>query len=78
MAHKNDYQIQKQLDKPQTWFCKYYPARIRNVGDKEIADRDAEIRCNILDLHIWMFIYIPQCIALKVFCIAGHIRVLLQ
>ena len=39
MAHKNDYQIQKQLDKPQTWFCKYYPARIRNVGDKEIADR---------------------------------------
>ena len=39
MAHKNDYQIQKQLDKPQTWFCKYYPARIRNVGEKEIADR---------------------------------------
>ena len=38
MAHKNDYQIQKQLDKPQTWFCKYYPARIRNVGEKEIAD----------------------------------------
>ena len=37
MAHKNDYQIQKQLDKPQTWFCKYYPARIRNVGEKEIA-----------------------------------------
>lgn len=33
------YQIQKQLDKPQTWFCKYYPARIRNVGEKEIADR---------------------------------------
>ena len=39
MAHKNDNQIQKQLDKPQTWFCKYYPARIRNVGEKEIADR---------------------------------------
>ena len=39
MAHKNDYQIQKQLDKPQTWFCKYYPARIRNVGEKKIADR---------------------------------------
>ena len=39
MARKNDYQIQKQLDKPQTWFCKYYPARIRNVGEKEIADR---------------------------------------
>ena len=39
MAHKNDYQIQKQLDKPQTWFCKYYPSRIRNVGEKEITDR---------------------------------------
>lgn len=39
MAHKNDYYIQRQLDKPQTWFCKYYPARIRNVGEKEIADR---------------------------------------
>jgi hypothetical protein len=39
MAHKNDYHIQKQLDKPQTLVCKYYPARIRNVGEKEIADR---------------------------------------
>ena len=39
MARKNDYQIQKQLDKPLTWLCKYYPARIRNVGEKEIADR---------------------------------------
>ena len=38
MAHKNDYQIQKQLDKPQTWFCKYYPARIRNVGETTAKD----------------------------------------
>ena len=29
----------QQLAKPQTWFCKYFPKRIRNVGEKEIADR---------------------------------------
>ena len=31
--------IRKQLAKPQTWFCKYFPKRIRNVGEKEVADR---------------------------------------
>ena len=31
--------IRKQLEKPQTWFCKYFPKRIQNVGEKEIADR---------------------------------------
>lgn len=39
MAKATDENIQRQLDKPQTWFCKYFPARIRNVGEKEIADR---------------------------------------
>ena len=39
MAKTIDIELQKQLDKPQTWFCKYYPARIRNVGEQEIADR---------------------------------------
>lgn len=39
MARTIDIELQRQLDKPQTWFCKYYPARIRNVGEKEIADR---------------------------------------
>lgn len=39
MAKTIDLELQRQLDKPQTWFCKYYPARIRNVGEKEIADR---------------------------------------
>lgn len=27
------------MAKPQTWFCKYFPKRIRNVGEKEMADR---------------------------------------
>ncbi len=35
-----DENIKKQLDKPQTWFCKYFPKRIQNVGEKEIADRN--------------------------------------
>ena len=39
MAKMIDIELQKQLDKPQTWFCKYFPARIRNVGEREIADR---------------------------------------
>lgn len=39
MAKTTDESLQRQLDKPQTWFCKYFPARIRNVGEKEIADR---------------------------------------
>ena len=33
-----DENIKKQLDKPQIWLCKYFPKRIRNVGEKEIAD----------------------------------------
>lgn len=39
MAKTIDIQLQKQLDKPQTWFCKYFPSRIRNIGEKETADR---------------------------------------
>ena len=38
MAHMDNH-LKKQLEKPQTWFCKYFPKRIRNVGDKEVADR---------------------------------------
>ena len=38
MAHVDD-NLQKQLAKTQTWFCKYFPKRIRNVGEKEVADR---------------------------------------
>ena len=38
MAHVDD-NLQKQLAKPQTWFCKYFPKRIRNVGEMEVADR---------------------------------------
>ena len=34
-----DESIRRQLEKPQTWFCKYFPKRIQNVGEKEIADR---------------------------------------
>lgn len=39
MAKTIDIELQKQLEKPQTWFCKYFPSRIRNVGEREIADR---------------------------------------
>lgn len=39
MAKTIENDIKRQLEKPQTWFCKYYPARIRNVGEAEIADR---------------------------------------
>ena len=39
MAKTIDIELQKQLSKPQAWFCKYFPARIRNVGEREIADR---------------------------------------
>lgn len=35
----NRHRTSKQLDKPQIWFCKYFPARIRNVSEREIADR---------------------------------------
>lgn len=34
-----DNNLKQLLAKPQTWFCKYFPKRIRNVGEKEIADR---------------------------------------
>ena len=34
-----DNNLKQQLAKPQTWFCKYFPKRIHNVGEKEIADR---------------------------------------
>lgn len=34
-----DNNLKKQLAKPQIWFCKYFPKRIRNVGEKEITDR---------------------------------------
>ena len=34
-----DNHLKKQLEKTQTWFCKYFPKRIRNVGEKEVADR---------------------------------------
>lgn len=34
-----DESIRRQLEKLQTWFCKYFPKRIQNVGEKEIADR---------------------------------------
>lgn len=39
VAKTIDIELQKQLDKPQAWFCKYFPARIRNVSEREIADR---------------------------------------
>lgn len=39
MAKTIDIELQKLLDKPQAWFCKYFPARIRNVSEREIADR---------------------------------------
>lgn len=39
MAKTIEIELQKQLDKPQIWFYKYFPARIRNVGEREIADR---------------------------------------
>lgn len=39
MVKTIDIQLKKQLEKPQIWLCKYFPLRIRNVGDKERADR---------------------------------------
>ena len=32
-------ELQRQLDKPQIWFYKYFPTRIKNVGECEINDR---------------------------------------
>ena len=34
-----DENIQRQLDKPQTWFVKYFPMRIKNLSDESIKDR---------------------------------------
>lgn len=31
--------IKRQLDKPQTWFVKYFPVRIKNAGEQEQAAR---------------------------------------
>ena len=43
MAKTIDIELQKQLDKPQAWFCKYFPARIRNVSKFPI------LGCHLLD-----------------------------
>lgn len=32
-------ELKRQLDKPQVWFYKYFPTRIKNVGEREINDR---------------------------------------
>lgn len=35
-----DNHLKKQLEKTQTWFCKYFPKRIRNVGERKwLTDR---------------------------------------
>lgn len=34
-----DPNIKRQLDKPQTWFVKYFPVRIKNAGEQEQAAR---------------------------------------
>lgn len=36
---QTDPDIQRQLDKPQTWFVKYFPVRIKNAGEQEQAAR---------------------------------------
>ena len=36
-----DENIKKQLDKSMDFFLKYYPARIKNVGEDAIAAREA-------------------------------------
>ena len=38
MAKTIDIELQKQLDKPQVWFCKYFPARIRNVSERALSN----------------------------------------
>lgn len=40
MAKIIDERIQKQLDKSMEYFMKYYPARIKNVGEDAIAARE--------------------------------------
>lgn len=36
---QTDPKIQEQLSKPQTWFVKYFPVRIKNAGEQEQAAR---------------------------------------
>lgn len=40
MAQAISENIRKQLAKPQVWFCKYFPVRIRNVGEDAIKARN--------------------------------------
>lgn len=40
MAQAISEDIRKQLAKPQVWFCKYFPVRIRNVGEDAIEARN--------------------------------------
>lgn len=39
MAQIISESIKKQLAKPQVWFCKYFPVRIKNVGEDAVAAR---------------------------------------
>ncbi len=39
MAQKISEDIRRQLAKPQVWFCKYFPVRIRNVGEDAVEAR---------------------------------------
>ena len=40
MAQAINESIKRQLAKPQVWFCKYFPVRIRNVGEDAIEARN--------------------------------------
>lgn len=40
MAQAISESIKRQLAKPQVWFCKYFPVRIRNVGEDAIEARN--------------------------------------
>lgn len=50
-----DENIQKQLDKPQTWFVKYFPKRIKNLSDESIKDRQRNFEA--FDNFCWVIIY---------------------
>lgn len=39
MTNIENISIKTQLEKPQVWFCKYFPARIKNVGEEAVAAR---------------------------------------
>lgn len=39
MAHTISESIKRQLAKPQVWFYKYFPVRIKNVGEDAVAAR---------------------------------------